>query len=432
VDVPVWAHTPAPYAYHLADGIVATPMADAQRAELLAELLDACGDGSAATLLACLLMCWKGTAFDALWERFSSVRRVEDLYRQPYAFHALLRTGTPLWTEITARLASSYPADLSVALEVAKGLAESLDHHWLTPSTPEQYADILRCSTKWPPSVSRQIDPAVLREMKDGLTTLLDFGDAPVRNAAIRALGLLRDAGSAPSIRRLLTHADPSTRIEAVMALGEIGDREAGEAIMNVARNGQRAERTVAIEVLSRLKLQAALPLLRALLDDPETQVRTAAATAMGELGGEEAESTLRGLLGSGDKELVRTVAKALYRGSRGGMAPSEREKKLRAISTERDRRIRGEANVVGPWHAGPDAAIRFAFSEIRTYVEPEVTHLLARVCGDYSGVRRRLVDAGFMTRESGAYQFTELGKAAWRVEHFILDRYLMPAARST
>jgi hypothetical protein len=62
----------------------------------------------------------------------------------------------------------------------------------------------------------------------------------------------------------------------------------------------------------------------------------------------------------------------------------------------------------------------------MRTYVEPEVTRLLARVCGDFSGVRRLLIDSGFMTRESGVYQFTELGQAAWRVEHLILDRYLL------
>ncbi len=67
-----------------------------------------------------------------------------------------------------------------------------------------------------------------------------------------------------------------------------------------------------------------------------------------------------------------------------------------------------------------------FAFPEMRTYVEPEVTRLLARVCGDFSGVRRLLIDSGFMTRESGVYQFTELGQAAWRVEHLILDRYLL------
>lgn len=313
---------------------------------------------------------------------------------------------------------------------MARGLAESFEHHWLRPATPEQYAEVLRIGTKWPASLARQIDAAVLRTMKDRLTALLDHADVAVRDPAIRVLGLLRDCGSASSIRHLVTHAEPSTRIEAVLALGEIGDREAGGAIMDAARSGHRAVRTAAIEVLSRLKLRTAFPLLRDLLNDPEAQVRAAAVTALGELGGDQAEATLRDLLGSGDKDLVRAAAKALYRSGHERSAPSERERRLREIGAQRNRKIRGEANVVGHWNAGPDTAIRFAFPEIRTYVEPEVTRLVARLCGDYSGVRRRLIDGGFMTRESGVYQFTELGKAAWRVEHFILDRYLMPAAR--
>ena len=43
----------------------------------------------------------------------------------------------------------------------------------------------------------------------------------------------------------------------------------------------------------------------------------------------------------------------------------------------------------------------------------------------DYSATRRKLVDEGLMTRVGGVYEFTELGKAVWRVEHFIMDEYL-------
>jgi hypothetical protein len=106
------------------------------------------------------------------------------------------------------------------------------------------------------------------------------------------------------------------------------------------------------------------------------------------------------------------------------------RGRRLGEISAERNRRIRGQADVVGRWIAGPDTAIRFAFPEARAYSGPEVTRRLAGTCGDCSAVRRRLIDHGFMTRESGVYQFTELGEAAWRVQHLILDHYLMPATR--
>lgn len=29
------------------------------------------------------------------------------------------------------------------------------------------------------------------------------------------------------------------------------------------------------------------------------------------------------------------------------------------------------------------------------------------------------------MTRSAGTYEFTEFGRAAWRVEHFVMDHYL-------
>ncbi len=41
------------------------------------------------------------------------------------------------------------------------------------------------------------------------------------------------------------------------------------------------------------------------------------------------------------------------------------------------------------------------------------------------------MIEWGFMTRADGVYLFIELGEAAWRIEHFVMDNYLMPAARS-
>jgi hypothetical protein len=38
---------------------------------------------------------------------------------------------------------------------------------------------------------------------------------------------------------------------------------------------------------------------------------------------------------------------------------------------------------------------------------------------------RRRLVDEGWMTRETGMYELAEAGQAAWRVEQFILQHYM-------
>jgi hypothetical protein len=49
----------------------------------------------------------------------------------------------------------------------------------------------------------------------------------------------------------------------------------------------------------------------------------------------------------------------------------------------------------------------------------------IACMVGDFSYVRRLPIEEGLMTRDNGRYEFTELGAAAWRVEHFVHDRYL-------
>jgi hypothetical protein len=67
------------------------------------------------------------------------------------------------------------------------------------------------------------------------------------------------------------------------------------------------------------------------------------------------------------------------------------------------------------------------SLQEMRPYEHSEITRLIARVCHDYSGTRRALIIQKLMDRSDDIYSFTEWGRVIWRVEHFIVERYLKP-----
>ena len=117
---------------------------------------------------------------------------------------------------------------------------------------------------------------------------------------------------------------------------------------------------------------------------------------------------------------VARIAARALYGGRhQPGREPSE-------LSKARDRRIRGGEQPIDNLYLSVVAAVS-TLPELRTYEELELTHLIARVCGDYAGVRRKLVSGrdALMRREQGVYSFESLGEAVWRVERFIEANYL-------
>lgn len=69
-------------------------------------------------------------------------------------------------------------------------------------------------------------------------------------------------------------------------------------------------------------------------------------------------------------------------------------------------------------------ASLLFA-NALLCYEERELTERIAKVCSDHCATRRYMIELGLMTRSNGCYEFTESGKAAWRIEQFILNRYL-------
>jgi HEAT repeat protein len=83
-----------------------------------------------------------------------------------------------------------------------------------------------------------------------------------------------------------------------------------------------------------------------------------------------------------------------------------------------------------------PESGTRLAaILALSQFDHPAGEEALHRIAAEVTGpersavknaiARRNLVEQGLMTREEGLYRFTNLGRAAWRVEHFILDHYL-------
>ena len=156
-------------------------------------------------------------------------------------------------------------------------------------------------------------------------------------------------------------------------------------------------------------------------MDDEDSAVVKAALTALGQLDRDQAAVHLQRFLSSPDKSLRSAASKALYGTDRqeGEAVPSVAQRKPHFSGN-----LIEDPNARRAHHISADAAIRI-LPEIRDYTEREMTERISLVCGDWAATRRKLIEHRLVTRAEGIYQFTELGAAAWRVEHFIMAHYL-------
>jgi RNA polymerase sigma-70 factor (ECF subfamily) len=411
------ANTARRGAYLILDRLIQASMSPAAKAELLIQLIGACGDEPALLLLANVLLCYPDEAFPRLLERFWQADMPADLHQAVFSdvLYALGRTGTRFAEALLAPLRDGDARQRALALEGAAALARALNRDWLDPENEERAALDARFRRKWAPPLPKDRDPAVLQTMADWVSELLRDDRAAVRDKAIHVLGLLGATAYRPWIRDCVQHAALSTRTTALRTLGTLEDSDAADLLCQVAREGVPAERRGAVEALGRLKVKQAQPLITDSIRDPDPSVRRAAIFALGEVGGEEARATLQELQRSSDKTIQEAVARALYAGSR--KAPPRPDAPPRMAE-----RIRGGA--VPSFYISVTAAIR-ALPANQPYEEGELTRLIATVCYDFASTRRFLVEEGLMTRETGIFRFTERGESIWRVERFIRNHYM-------
>jgi len=408
---------PPRYAYILLDGVIAAPLAAGEKTDLLLRLLDAAEEEGTAVLITNLVLCTPEEAFERLFARFREADDPEDLFRSPDLFHALCRTGARFAEALPPLLRSGDTRLVRLALAGVEGLARARNPEFLRDASPARWANEVRTRRKWAPLSNERLPESLVDALAAHVAERVDDSRAPVRESALRTLGLLKAQAQVDTVRRAAAHGDVTTRTAALVALGEIGDTGALDLLAGAAASQEASERRAAVEVLSRFKAGEVRPLLGRLLNDPDAGVRQAAVLALGELGEPEDRALLEKLLKSEDRATARTAAKALYRGSRPAKrAPSDLERK----------RLERANMAAKPFvDISIDAMLRFALPERRTYAHRELTERLSAVCSDYSATRRYAVEEGVLERTGDDYRFTELGEAAWRVERHILDHYL-------
>jgi hypothetical protein len=349
--------------------------------------------------------------------------------------YSLGRFGTRFLAELLEPLASADSAPRLRALNGIEAAARGLrtdalmtrrhidDSVDLDTLSDDDLALEARFRRKWAPPLKSDRDPAVLQALVERLAALVTDESAPVRETAIRTLGLLRASEHRDRLEHATRHDDPATRLAALRALADLTDAAIAPVFMEVARNGTPPERRVAVEALGQLRVAEAEPLLLERLDDPDTEVRRAAVFALGHFEGEAVRAALRELLHSREKALREPAARALYGGRQAGKPrPPDGQPEFEWTSSQQiEDRVRRGAQP--PFFVAVDAALR-DLPEDRPYGETELTQRIAAVCLDYSSTRRYLIEEGLMRRERGIYELTEWGRTVWRVERFIRDRY--------
>jgi hypothetical protein len=294
---------------------------------------------------------------------------------------------------------------LAGAQEVAKRIGREVFAHAPRPDPSLEWRTTGRLRAE-------EIDPRVRQALCQRLASLVGDGRQPIRDPAVALLGSFGGPEHAAVLRSCLRHEAAATRAAAVYALTELGDRDSAAELLRLARDDEPVARRAAVAALARLGVAEARPLLVGMVGDPV--VGAQAISALGQLGG-EARLELEKLLSSEDGKTARLAAGALYGGRRSPRTVS-------AASRERLRRVRGDG-ACPLLHVSVIGAIR-NLPAARPYEEPELTRLIGEVCGDYATTRRELVMDGLMVRAAGVYELTDSGRAVWRVERFLRDRF--------
>lgn len=405
--------------YMFLDALIRSERADRDKAELLVELLAPARDDAVTALLANTLMCYREETLSLLLSRFwDGSEKVE-----PWLLFLLCRAGNDFASRLVDALSPDSPA-LVIALTGAEALSrclaqwakvvERIPHH---DSCSEAFLNEVRLRVKWPPLRRIDIGEDVIRALSERAAALTDHDCDAVREKAIGIVAGFASRGLLPAIRLALHHGSPETRRAAIRAVAELEDEASIKALTDAVRDSHAAVRKDAADALGRLCVTDAEPLLTTLLADPDGEVRLAAINALGELGTETACEALRAQLRSGDRPAMQAAAHAL--------SPERMPRKT--LPTEQRRMEKRGTAACNPFTScSLDTAVRFALPPEGTLHHRELTDRLAAVCSDYSATRRYLVSEGILAREANAYTMLPYGQLVWRVERFILDRFLL------
>jgi cyclophilin family peptidyl-prolyl cis-trans isomerase/HEAT repeat protein len=134
-----------------------------------------------------------------------------------------------------------------------------------------------------------------------------------IRVQAIRGLGAIADARSAPVLTALLPPSTPGAlRLEAAAAIGAMSRPALAESLIDYLEDDWAPMRAAAQSAMARSDSDAFMPVLSGLFDDPEWSVRAALATTLGALTPEAAGPRLTQLAGDPDPKVVAAALRAM------------------------------------------------------------------------------------------------------------------------
>lgn len=160
------------------------------------------------------------------------------------------------------------------------------------------------------------VAPAGMSAEARRLVRLLDADDAYVRQEAFIQLEMLREAASAPEVRKRLESSKPETRAFSVRALAAIeGLKAVPDVIDRLKRDHDPRVRVSAILALEPLQNPAILPVFIERLRDRNRDVRMAAADAVSRSKQPEAHAALkRRWRRERDRDVRRILQQAMQR----------------------------------------------------------------------------------------------------------------------
>jgi RNA polymerase sigma-70 factor (ECF subfamily) len=389
-------------------------------ADLLIELLQVADDAPTGQLLGEMMLCLGDSTHKLLTGRFWQIDSIEEVYRRSnYIVQTLRNRGTKFLEELTAEFRTpSAKAGLALSgMDMHTVRSWSFRHRNGRPAVPGAR---FISESRDPELVALvELDGNTIVEAAAEAARFLSNEDTELRDTAIRVLLRLHGREHIDAIRACLQHPVTSTRIGAIQALAGLEDQDSADTIMALAQGGDAGQRRAAIATLGRLGISEARQLLIAITAEEDATVVKTALIALGELGRDEAAPLLKQFLSASNKSLRQAAASALY-----GMDREIEHPRITKSKPHYPGEPLTDPNAQRVHHICADAAIRI-LPEIRSYDDREITERISLVCGDWATTRRKLIEHRLMHRSEGIYQFTELGAAVWRVEHFIMAHYL-------